>query len=143
MEGVLDSFVLWSGWIAAVGIAIYEILKVYRNRVRIHVFLNIVDDADICIEIHNLGRLPVTLIEGGLVYTNGDETIENSSPEFPFILHNHEGWSLCFNMKELAEELKSAETEIEYAYFMDGSGRLYIHRPGIEIKHLLRELVEV
>ena len=121
----MENFVLWSGWIAAVGIAIYELVKAYLNRTRINLSFNIVGD-DLCISIHNWGRRAVTLIEAGLVYQNGQgKSYDERSPEFPMALFNMDGFNLCFKMKDVIRESGSKNTYLDFGYFTDQSGRMF------------------
>ena len=125
MNEILESFILWSGWMAAVGIAIYEIVRAYRNRTRILVLFTITEE-DLCVSVHNWSRRPVIFVEAGLLYTNGEGTsYDESSPEFPLTLFSKDGFNLCFKLKEVVQELKSNNTEIKYGYFTDETGKVY------------------
>jgi hypothetical protein len=121
----MENFILWSGWIAAVGIAVYELVKAYRNRTRINLSFNIVG-GDLCISIHNWGRRAVTLVEAGLVYQNGQGTsYDERSPEFPMVLFNLDGFNLCFKIRDIARETGSDNTSVDYGYFTDHTGHMF------------------
>jgi hypothetical protein len=125
MNETLESFILWSGWMAAVGIAVYEIIRAYHNRTRILVLFTI-SEKDLCVSVHNQGRHPTNLVEAGLLYANGEGTsYDQSSPEFPLMLFSKDGFNLCFKLKEVIQELKSKKTEIKHGYFIDETGKVY------------------
>jgi hypothetical protein len=141
MNETLESFVLWSGWIAAVGIAIYEIVRAYRNRTKILISLTITGDA-LCIGVHNWGRRTVTFVEAGLLFTNGKETsYDERDPEFPLVLFSKDGFNLCFKLKDVIKELKSGSTEIQYGYFTDAEGKIYKKNLNDEYKSHIKELI--
>ncbi len=141
MSDALESFILWSGWIAAVGIAIYEIVKAYRNRIKIKVTLT-VSKKELCIGVHNWGRRPVNLIEAGLRYANGKSSIYDDLDNFfPQLLYKNDGRNLCFNTKEVINELKANDTEIIYGYFADESGREYKTKASDEFREVINGLI--
>lgn len=141
MEGALDEFILWSGWIAALGIAIYEIAKAFRNRIRIEVSLTI-SEGDICIGAHNWGRRPVNFVETGLRYANGMSFVFDDLGEFfPQILYRNDGRNMCFKINEVVKQLKSHNTQIMYGYFADEAGRQYKMKPSNELRHYISELL--
>jgi hypothetical protein len=140
MEGALNDFVLWSGWIAAVGIAIYEIVRSYRNRIRIQVSFTISQE-ELCISVHNWGRRPVNFVEAGIVYADSGGTDHSGDPDFPFWLPSQEGRSLCFNLRDLVGELRSLNTEIKHGYFVDEAGRRYRKIVPDDSGEYLKELV--
>jgi hypothetical protein len=141
MADAIDYFILWSGWLAAVGIAIYEIVKAYRNRIVIQVSLAITGD-DICVGVHNWDRRPVNFVEAGLVYTNGKSTtFDDISAEFPFWLYSKDGTSLCFNLRAVTKELKLYKTQVDYGYFTDEAGSMYKKEIPKEIEDYINELI--
>ena len=126
---------------AAVGIAVYEVVRALRNRIRLLVSLNITGK-DLCIGVHNWGRRPVTLVEAGLLYVNGKGTsYDERSPEFPLILFSKDGFNLCFKLKEVIQELKSNNTEIKHGYFTDETGKIYKKTLPDEYKDDIQELI--
>jgi hypothetical protein len=140
MNEGLESFILWSGWIAAVGIAIYETVRAYRNRIKILVSLTISGDA-LCIGVHNWGRRPVTFVEAGIRFTNGKEaSYDEREPEFPLILYNKDGINLCFKLKDVIQEQKSQNSAIQYGYFTDEAGRIYKKNLTDEYRDQLNKL---
>jgi len=141
MEGMLDSFILWSGWIAAVGIAIFEIVKAYRNRIRVEVSLTISPE-ELCIGVHNWGRRPVNLVEAGLKYANGTDSVYNDvTSDFPDLLYRNDGRNLCFKIDEVVEELKSRNTQVVYGYFADEAGREYKKEASKALSDYLTQLI--
>jgi len=140
IDGALDQFILWSGWIAALGIAIYEIAKAIRNRIRLQVSLAITD-GDLCIGVHNWGRRPVTLVETGLRYANGmSSVLDDTGDLFPETMYRSDGRNICLATNEVMKELRSQNTEILYGYFVDEAGREYRTKPSDELKEHIREL---
>lgn len=141
MEGALDKFILWSGWIAALGVAIYEIAKVFRNRIRVEVSLAI-SEGDICIGAHNWGRRPVTLVETGLRYANGmSSAFDDTGELFPEVLYRNDGRNICLKIDDVINQLRSHDTEMAYGYFVDEAGREYRTKPSDELSKHIRQLL--
>jgi hypothetical protein len=140
MNETLESFILWSGWMAAVGIAVYEIVRAYRNRTKILVLFTITEE-DLCVSVHNWSRRPVIFVEAGLLYTNEEGTsYDESSPEFPLTLFSKDGFNLCFKLKGVVQELKSNNTAIKHGYFVDETGKVYKKTLPDEYKKYIEEL---
>ncbi|MHA2066797.1 MAG: hypothetical protein ACXABY_20700, partial [Candidatus Thorarchaeota archaeon] len=91
---------------------------------------------------HNLGRRPVNLVEAGLRYTNGMGSVyDDLSHFFPQLLYKNDGRNLCFQIAEVAKELKSHNTEIMYGYFTDEAGREYKKKASSALKDYINELI--
>jgi hypothetical protein len=141
MGGSLDAFILWSGWIAALGIAIYEIAKAVRNRIRLQISLAI-SEGDLCIGVHNWGRRPVNLVETGLRYANGMSSVfDDTGDLFPETIYRNDGRNICLKTDQVMNELRSQNTEILYGYFVDEAGREYRVKPSNELREGIRRLL--
>ena len=122
----MDTIIAWSGWIVAVGMAIWKIVETRRNRPNIRVTIPIATDQVITIAADNEGRKPINLVWAGFRFANGFEFGYPSDGQiFPLWLFSKKGIAVDFDIKIIKDILKKDNTVIEFICFTDETGRKF------------------
>ncbi len=70
----MDAVIIWSGWLIALGLAIWEIYKYMRNRYKVNVNISLETfgkskkENTVVVEVSNEGRRPINLTFAGLYF---------------------------------------------------------------------------
>ncbi len=140
MNTILNALITWTGWIAAIGVGIWEIVKVCRNRIAIKLDVILLSNSGqwVYITITNVGRRPVNFIRAGFQYSNGD------SEDFPATWNIAPGWvyktqprGTGLSINAIKQLVKSRSEKMESVYFIDEQGRPYETKIPDSVKQLV------
>ncbi len=134
--GMIDSIIKWSGWIIALGLAIWEIYKYVRNRYKVKVNISLgsiqkgVRKNRVVIEVKNSGRRPIHLTFAGFHFEKGPIVASNEmNIELGWVYKELPSYSFVELrvMKELVEFFKEKySVEADGICFVDESGDKHI-----------------
>jgi len=134
---MIDIIIKWSGWLIAVSLAIWEIIRYVRNRYKVIVTISLepirkgAKENIVVIEALNLGRRPVKLTFGGIYFNKGPIVASDElGIELGWVYRKLPSYSFI-KLKVLKDTVKSLsppphDVESDGICFLDESGDKHI-----------------
>ena len=145
---MIDNIIKWSGWLIALGLAIWEISKYMCNRSKVNVNVSLESIRRgarkniVVIEANNSGRRPIKLTFAGFFFKKGPIIASDEmNIKLGWVYRELPSYSIVKLkvMKELIESLKkdSSGVEVDGICFLDKSGDKHIGYFPENLKQIL------